>query len=1286
MFKSLVSLLDLDLSNNSLTGMIPDTIGLPAFLRFSTVLEYQLQDLYAPPEWGAMRCPALQLSIRGNTITSNVGTYAGVVQQVALNLDPIYYMFEGCACEQGYNLQSVQGIQVGGPVPVFACIAIGHSWLSQNLWILAVIVGAGILMITWLAYVNMRKRIRTEPLEGILSVVNTDIEGYSDMMKESPELMNEALGIHNSLIRKAKWVNFGHTMEQEGDSFTVGFYEAADAVSFCLMAQQQLHNQAWPKGLIKEDHCGQIPRKRSSSSRSIFENAFCRIGLFPSSAASSISSTARGVVPPGALGDAELGSMDFEEDAQVSALSGLRVRMGVATGHVAKGGSSTDGCNSLMARAKVVADAGAGGQVLMDEATFLTVKERLAELGAVDENGLNLKKLHRIRPLCCWWSHARTDKDDTVLEAMVLHMGTYDKGPNDKKKEAHLELYQILPPKLKGRAKMFGSKLTLKDEWTCVDSPFFSAPGTLSAQFCGGGIARPSDGPPPMVTMVFTCVENGKILPRHVANIVNNLITHIVQKALTEVNGGYLCRIQGGDLKYMLAFSNPKAALIWCLTVQEAMLFVDWSPEVLKYEKFGVVRQQEDGSQPSRLLFRGPRLKMGVCEGRVESIFPDHMGRADYHGPSVNQAARFMDAGAHGGQVVCEETLALCVLQDLKRPSSLYNVLGSTLEGAMQTSVSGSAISKSSQHGAMKATLSPDNGHSGRKKLPGPIIVPPTAPLANTVHSPQLLVDGKSSPSLSKAHGSSRMHGGRPSPSASQSPGGRHCVRDLSYNLPAVQEGREDIDISGGGAAFPSLQVPIIHLEQMGVVTMSPSDKNQCLSATYHPSEESRLAVKTMLEVQGSTIQDFVINQTVSEDQGNLRHHDMGSAEQLLAAGSATAFQEPPIAITSLDRAPQQLSPGVVFDLHDVSSTALSGSSQRVTDEMIKSSNTEKKTDLMHSVVSSGTSEVSSASQLVSSLQHSELPSGLGQLTKQKLTTGCDLSASDPSFLQGILSNSYSIQHGCVHVDVNMDLQQPINHTALITNSAEIRAQNYSTFLVEPQETEVLSRSDLTTLKAFRIGTFRFKGSNDGLKMAYLTTEQLEGRQFPSDPPKGKGNRISTSSGLLCSVGCVQMPGIVLKLKQQHESSEASVDDNRPVTKHTRTVLKMMGSTKSSPNLHPCSNKKESWQTLSPAPWQVGGLNHATTSKGQLKVCATAGGEDALGGGHIRASLRSESFLRGAAFALVTRVRSSSSMMVSASKFNQSSDHSDEGMQIRNSRSTGGGLTLHDVQEVCDEM
>ena len=43
-------------------------------------------------------------------------------------------------------------------------------------------------------------------------------------MKAAPELMTAALLTHNNLIRKAKWTNFGFTVEQEGGEWEKGGY------------------------------------------------------------------------------------------------------------------------------------------------------------------------------------------------------------------------------------------------------------------------------------------------------------------------------------------------------------------------------------------------------------------------------------------------------------------------------------------------------------------------------------------------------------------------------------------------------------------------------------------------------------------------------------------------------------------------------------------------------------------------------------------------------------------------------------------------------------------------------------------------------------------------------------------------------------------------------------------------------------------------------------------------------------------------------------------------------
>jgi len=40
--------------------------------------------------------------------------------------------------------------------------------------------------------------------------------------------------LHNTVLRAAKYHNGGFVLEQEGDSFTIAFYDPFDAVVFCL--------------------------------------------------------------------------------------------------------------------------------------------------------------------------------------------------------------------------------------------------------------------------------------------------------------------------------------------------------------------------------------------------------------------------------------------------------------------------------------------------------------------------------------------------------------------------------------------------------------------------------------------------------------------------------------------------------------------------------------------------------------------------------------------------------------------------------------------------------------------------------------------------------------------------------------------------------------------------------------------------------------------------------------------------------------------------------------------
>jgi hypothetical protein len=211
----------------------------------------------------------------------------------------------------------------------------------------------------------------------------------------------------------------------------------------------------------------------------------------------------------------------------------------------------------------------------------------------------------------------------------------------------------------------------------------------------------------PAVTMVFVSVEGARALARRrrpLARAVHRLLSDALRASLadaaaaagdvppegawTVVRGigggsGYLCREQEGELKYMVSFPTAREALAWCLVVQEALMHAPWPRELLEHcpgfeevwgeamgggsggEKTQQHQQSQKPQQPQQqLLFRGPRLKMGVCEGLPRAISADHLGRADYHGASVNQAARYMDAAAHGGAVACELSLAERALRE----------------------------------------------------------------------------------------------------------------------------------------------------------------------------------------------------------------------------------------------------------------------------------------------------------------------------------------------------------------------------------------------------------------------------------------------------------------------------------------------------------------------------------------------------------------------------------------------------------------------------------------------
>ena len=209
---------------------------------------------------------------------------------------------------------------------------------------------------------------------------------------------------------------------------------------------------------------------------------------------------------------------------------------------------------------------------------------------------------------------------------------------------------QVVVPALSGRVKIFGNLLALKDEWQCVDAPYFTAPGwhasfdmggpacvdclILAARLVGvflcvahrrsqtffsitvtdcldclviiiriymtatvslsthththththtqpnapacflfsrvhspgtfiapiGAFDGPIDLPP--VTMVFSSVEGGKSFGRRESKGVHQVIASAIQSTIRAIDGGYCCRMQEVDLKYMTVFSSSQVCAV----------------------------------------------------------------------------------------------------------------------------------------------------------------------------------------------------------------------------------------------------------------------------------------------------------------------------------------------------------------------------------------------------------------------------------------------------------------------------------------------------------------------------------------------------------------------------------------------------------------------------------------------------------------------------------------------------------------------------------------------------
>ncbi len=172
-----------------------------------------------------------------------------------------------------------------------------------------------------------------------------------------------------------------------------------------------------------------------------------------------------------------------------------------------------------------------------------------------------------------------------------------------------------------------------------------------------------AEAPTGEATLVFTDIQGSTALWEHFGKEFEPLLDlhDALFRAAIVAHQGYEVKTEGDA--FMVAFSDARNAVRFCLDVQEQLHEADWPETLLNAEALQSFAGVSDNG-----TFRGLRVRMGMHTGSPRCR-PDPMtGRMDYFGRMVNRAARVGGVG-HGGQVLVSETTweSLGSLDDIRQ-------------------------------------------------------------------------------------------------------------------------------------------------------------------------------------------------------------------------------------------------------------------------------------------------------------------------------------------------------------------------------------------------------------------------------------------------------------------------------------------------------------------------------------------------------------------------------------------------------------------------------------------
>eukprot|EP00798_Chlamydomonas_sp_ICE-L_P026739 gene26739-4305_t len=216
---------------------------------------------------------------------------SAVTHPVVLALSPSYYYYQGCICDKNGTAKSVPlytPADSNGFYTNMECVVLlpftPPPGGSQFPWWAGVIIAVGTVtlagIIIYLFYERVSQLLASRQTlhakkkppglgkkTAMVTLVITDVESSTELWEWDPPglgVMSEALAIHDRALRRTLASYYGYEVRgkgwflvcvtevtTEGDAFINAFHEPLDAVAWCLAAQVELLNAAWPSKLLE---------------------------------------------------------------------------------------------------------------------------------------------------------------------------------------------------------------------------------------------------------------------------------------------------------------------------------------------------------------------------------------------------------------------------------------------------------------------------------------------------------------------------------------------------------------------------------------------------------------------------------------------------------------------------------------------------------------------------------------------------------------------------------------------------------------------------------------------------------------------------------------------------------------------------------------------------------------------------------------------------------------------------------------------------------------------------